>query len=472
MIKTAQIGQIRRPQVWQKNASRNFLILLLISIGHLPIGVLIYTAGPFAILHPVCVVAVGLYWALNTRYRLERVALAIAYLVGAEVLWRMAQVPVYWEFGKYGAALIAIVALVKRNHFGVPKAALGYFVLLLPACLMAFAENDLEETQVALSFNMTGPALLVVCCWFFSFAKFSVAELRQLLLAVIIPLFSVAFATLFFTVTAEEILFTGESNLSTSGGFGPNQVSAMLGLGVFVSFLCILVFQNSVRFVLYFAAAAAFFAAQSIMTFSRGGIYNALGAIVLVAIIQSRRPGVVATRLAPIAAIVIVFLVLVFPVLNQFTGGNLQDRFEDTGTTARADLIESDFRIFLEKPLFGVGVGEAPDYRKKFVYGAASHTEFSRLISEHGIFGVLAVVTLVAMAVSGVRRQTSILGQAVIAGAAAWSTLFMLNAGMRLAAPSFFWGLVFAVIVIRKQNSRAVRRQNPRVARLKPTLTG
>jgi hypothetical protein len=45
------------------------------------------------------------------------------------------------------------------------------------------------------------------------------------------PAVSIAALALFGILTNPDITFNTESNFATSGGFGPNQVSSMLGLG-------------------------------------------------------------------------------------------------------------------------------------------------------------------------------------------------------------------------------------------------
>ncbi|MCE7962958.1 MAG: hypothetical protein DYH05_10740 [Acidobacteria bacterium ACB1] len=154
------------------------------------------------------------------------------------------------------------------------------------------------------------------------------------------------------------------------------------------------------------------------------------------------------------------FFVLVFPYLNDFTGGGLQARFEDTQTTHRAEIVESDVDIFLEHPIFGVGVGSAYSERQEFLgFKAASHTEFSRLISEHGMFGLIAIFCLIAIVVTRFRRSRSRLGRAFVVGAAAWAALFMLNTGMRLAAPAAVFGMISITIATprRRRNVYAIR---------------
>lgn len=453
MTREDHISGMRLIQETEKRAASKFKKLVLLSLAHIPLGVLIYSGGSLSLLHPLAVFGVGLYWAAKPKYRLERVGLAIAYLVGAEVLWRMAQVPVFWEFGKYGSSVIAIVALISRRRYQIPKLPMIYFLLLIPAAFITFLQNDLASTQAILSTQMSGPFFLMIACWFFSHTEITQPQLRGLLLALSIPLLSVATATLFFAATKENIQFTGESNFATSGGFGPNQVSSMLGMGAFAALACLLLFQNSARYRIYFILTAIFFSAQSVLTFSRGGIYNAIGGVLVITLIELKRPTVVVRRLVPIAGLVIVFMVLVFPAMNRFTGGQLLERFEDTGTSSRTEIAETDAMIFWQNPIFGAGVGGAYELREAYLdRKAMSHTEFFRLLSEHGLFGLFALFILAAMIYSCLKRQRTLIGRAFVLGIATWSCLFMTNAGMRMAAPSLLLGLMFITITNRREN--------------------
>lgn len=444
----AQQRGLDRVRSLQSRMSREFKLTLLISLAHLPLGVLLYNAGPFAVLHPIAVFSTGMVWAFRRRFKLERVALAVGYLIGTEVLWRMAKVPVPWEFGKYGSAAIIFIALMNRRPFKIPQLPLIYIVALIPACIFPIIELNLSNARDIISFTLSGPLLLAMSCWFFANIKTTPLRLRQMMFAILIPLLSVACTTLFYTVTAEDIHFNTESNFATSGGFGPNQVSVMLGLGVFVATCCLVSFKLDAKFKILLGLSAVFFAAQSVLTFSRGGIYTAIGASLALVFFQFRNVAKGVKRLVPILLLAAVFFWFVFPALDNFTGGKLQERFDDTGTSNRAEIAQLDFEIFFEYPVLGAGVGLADEYRRRlYGYGAGSHTEFSRLISEHGTFGVAALFSLIAMAVINFKRQKSTFGRALVAGVSVWCVLFMINAGMRLAAPSYLWGLTFITIV-------------------------
>ena len=431
--------------------------MFLLFALHVPLGVLMYWFSALAILHPLTVIGLGMYWAMQKQEPIAKVAYVAAYMIGVEVLWRMAEAPVFWEFGKYGSALIMIAALVRRGVARVPSLPFFYLVLLIPACYVTFALNSWTDFRDRISFNMSGPICLFVCCWFFSQVHLTEAQLKKLILFIAIPLLSVAIATLFFTMTASDLQFNTESNPMTSGGFGPNQVSSMLGLGVFLTASALLLFRNDIKTTVFLVVLTLLFAAQSVLTFSRGGIYAAVGALMILAIFQARDFGQFIKRILPVIFVGVVFLLAVFPYLNNFTGGKLEERFESSDTTNRYSIMEMEIQMFAENPLFGVGVGEAISQRLQMSQQlAASHTEFTRLISEHGSLGVLAILSLVVASVLNMRKQTTRSGKALVAGSLVWAGLFLGNAGMRLAAPAFMWGLSFVLIVESASSRKAL----------------
>lgn len=454
------VANVRPAPDARSNAAREFKLLVLGTLLHVPLGILFYKSSLLGLLSAFVVFAYGMKFALQKQYKLEYVAYVVAYLVGVEVLWRMAGVPVFWEFGKYASSAIMAVALLKRKLTKKPALPLLYFVMLLPALLVTITVFDAVKARGVISFVFSGPLCLFVSCWFFSHLRLNQIQLRRMFLIMIVPIITIACAALLFTVTAENIEFNTESNAATSGGFGPNQVSSVLGLGVFAATTCFILFNNNSKYKLYLIAAMLLMAAQSVMTFSRGGMYNALGALIVVGFFQTQNLVKALKQILPIILLGALFVLLLFPVLNNFTGGKLLERFEEVDTTNRGTLVEADYQVFLENPL-GVGVGLSDLYRVKFSeIGAASHTEFSRILSEHGFFGVIALLCLFAMSVLNLKKQNSSLGRALVGGVVVWSILFMFNAGMRLAAPAIIWAISFVTIIQMNYPPR-LRREKP-----------
>ncbi|MEZ4824442.1 MAG: hypothetical protein R2942_19440 [Ignavibacteria bacterium] len=54
------------------------------------------------------------------------------------------------------------------------------------------------------------------------------------MLAMLYPIAAMSIFVYFRSGSLEEATFTTESNFQTSGGFGPNQVSTIFGLGILI----------------------------------------------------------------------------------------------------------------------------------------------------------------------------------------------------------------------------------------------
>src|SRR5699024_9430871 len=106
----------------------------------------------------------------------------------------------------------------------------------------------------------------------------------------------------------------------------------------------------------YFGISALFLAALSVMTFSRGGIYNAAGGILILTIFHFRNLATGIKRAIPVLVMAAVFALVIFPFLDSLTEGALEDRFEDTGTTNRWEIMQADLDVFFNEPIWGVGV--------------------------------------------------------------------------------------------------------------------
>jgi O-antigen ligase len=123
----------------------------------------------------------------------------------------------------------------------------------------------------------------------------------------------------------------------------------------------------------------------------------------------------------------------------------------------------ADIEIWRDNPLFGVGPGMAKGMRGLYYSRAgtnSAHTEFTRLLSEHGLLGVSALLLLLWMGARNLLRARTTKGKALVGSMMAWSCLYMLNAAMRLVAPAFTFGLMFATFSedFDPVNPRRVRR--------------
>ena len=420
----------------------------LFILAHLPLAYAAVHISYVSTLHAVATFAVGI-WCAAFGKRLMRVAYVGAYIVGSEVFWRMNHAHIFWEAGKYALVIIFVIAAWRARRQKSSPLPFIYFALLIPSIMITITNLDLSTARNAISFNLSGPLALAASVWFFSKIKITPSQFRGILLALIGATMAVAGRTMLWTMTAKAIDFGNRSNFTTSGGFGPNQVASILGLGALASFIYLMdrKVSPSLRFV--FFCTMTLYATQSALTLAREGVYEFALGMILYVILQSRdsRSGL---QFAVIG-IVVFFIAsrLLLPHLEHFTGGEFGARFDNTNPTGRGAIIMDDIQVWRDNPLFGIGPGRSMYYHENSMFenAEAAHTEFSRLLAEHGLLGLLALFVLAAMFISAIRKAQSRRARALTICLASYAFAFMAVAAMRIAAPSFIFGLATATFV-------------------------
>lgn len=440
-----RLSQQRAAHPTSLRALPETLVIPVLLVAHLLLGPLLVFAPVLTGLHVLSVLALGVWWAILSP-RTERVLYICAYITGAEVLWRMADSPLFWEFGKYAVIGLLLLTALRSNRLRGPVLPLIFFALLLPSTVLPLANLDSTELRKQVSFNLSGPLALAVCTWFFAQTALTGVLLRRMFLSLVLPIVSIGALTLTGILSAKELSFNNSSNFATSGGFGPNQVSAVLGFGALLIFLWLFDKEQSRGLKLTMIAVMLFLMAQSALTFSRGGLYAA-GASALVAayfLVRDRR-----TRLRLAVGLGVLLVVVNFallPVLDQFTGGALTKRFADTKLSGRDQIVLSDLQVFYDHMIFGVGPGQARQYREGH-NKAAAHTEFSRLLAEHGLFGLTALILMLVLALRHFLNAQTPEAKAAVAALTLWSFLCMASVAMRTVAPAFTFGLAAALML-------------------------
>jgi len=417
--------------------------LLVFVLCHVPLALAMYRSPSIASAHVATTVGIALVLALGPR--IDRVLFAVAYITGAEVLWRLTHAAVPWETGKYAVVITLLVAMTHMREVRWRLLPGLYLLLLLPSAILTFDDLPFNEARQYVSFNLSGPLSLAVAVWFASHVRVGVRSLRMTMMCLLGPIVGVAAITVVATFRSPDVTFGTQSNFDTSGGFGPNQVSAMLGLGAMVAFLQLIRrgVPWTVRVVML--GVLTLLAAQSALTFSRGGLYGAVGGIAVGMVILLRDARSRFTIVVGAVAVLAVANYLVFPRLEQFTSGALSQRFEELDTSNRRTILQEDLRIFRDHPVIGVGPGRARDYRD--VGPTAAHTEFSRELAEHGVLGLFAVIILCYLVYLRLRRSEPPAQKALAAAFITWAILFMTHSGMRLAAPGFIFSLAWVTPV-------------------------
>ncbi len=394
--------------------------------------------------HALLTFSLGVIWALSGQ-RVERVIYVAAYITGAEVLWRMTEANVYWEFGKYSVVAILLLSILRQRWSGPSPGPLAYFIFLLPSSLLTWFGLPLGEAREQVSFNLSGPLALMIGAWFFSQASLRREQFHSLLLSLMAPVVGIGAIALSSTITLPRPFFGLSSNILTSGGFGPNQVSAALGLGALGAFLFILLDTKASR-----GAKALLFMlmiillTQSALTFSRGGVYLALasGLVATFFLAQDRAH----RRTILVLGLLLVALLNYFllPLLDNLTQGQFLLRFTDLDPTGRDQIAIADLLIWREHFWFGVGPGLSNPLHQILFRSSAAHTEYTRALSEHGIMGLLSLLIFFAIGIRAFFRSKPNRDRAIVASLLIWTLFYLTGNAMRLVAPAFLYGLALS----------------------------
>lgn len=444
---------------------------------HVPLGFLMYEWPNVGLLHAAVVMVGGLAWVAKER-KPERAAYVCAYIVGAEVLWRMTKTPVFWEFGKYAAIFVFLFALLRYSLLKIPILPMLYFALLLPSLLLAVGALGFTESRMLVSFNLSGPLAIMISAIYMSQLRLTREQQQRILFVIVGPLCGVVTVVVYNIWTRTAIVFRNASNFETSGGFGPNQVSAILGLGALITYIYLISHKSSfgVRFLC--VGLIFLFATLSALTFSRTGLFFAGCSGLLFSILQFRNNRDRLKFLMVAVLLVSGAYYVIIPRLNNFTSGAIARRFEQRSTTGRDVMLMADLGVWWDHPFFGVGPGMARPFYDRVLglgYSIPAHTEFSRMLSEHGMLGLASLLLLLFMAVNNFRLAGDRQDKALLIGLLVWSFLYMSANAMRLMAPAFIYGMTFARVLSESSSNPRVYRaifdnyRNQRLTGLRPS---
>jgi hypothetical protein len=322
-------------------------------------------------------------------------------------------------------------------------------------------EYDIKN---AIMFNLSGPFCLGISAMYCIEKEIPIQRFIDILFAIGLPIVTTAVYLFLFTPNIRDVVTNTGSNFATSGGFGPNQVATVLGLGIFVFFVQILFKSNNKFLIIVNTVLLALIAYRGIITFSRGGIITALIISLILVFMLSYTINKNGKRKLILTMITgFFFLGGVWIYSSMQTGGLIENRYRNEDAmgrekesllTGRENLIESELTMFYENPAFGVGVGRNKEVRQEDTgITSASHNEFSRILAEHGSFGIfgLFILIVVPLAMFNISKENIF----VLSFFVFW-ILTISHAAMRIAAPAFVYAL--SLIKVRFDENTSLRR--------------
>jgi hypothetical protein len=388
---------------------------------------------------------------------------ACAYFVGAEVLFRMTKGGIAYEASKYLVILFVLMGMFFKGVKGQGYPYFLYLILLVPAIFTASINLRFDANfRTNLAFVLSGPVCLGLASLFFYDRSVKNKDLIQMLNYLSLPIITMTFYLFFYNPSVRDTIKDTASNFSTSGGFGPNQVATILGLGMFAFTVRLLLKSPSIGLKIFNIIILILISYRAVVTFSRGGVLAAIITILaFVVIVYARARPALKNKLIGSSALFITALIITWVISSTTTMGLIDKRYANQDslgrekadlTTGRVELLMNELDGFIENPFLGIGASNTK-YRRDNGEMIVSHNEISRTLSEHGFLGIIVLLILIFTPLSfRSRNKKNIYFYAFMA----FWFLTINHSAMRLAGPAFFYALALINI---KNEKRPLHRK-------------
>ena len=439
----------------------NFTYISLVGL-HIVIGFLIYLNKDIAKIYFIVAVAFFLFRIINIQTELKtyEILKACAYFVGAEVLFRMTRGAISYEAGKYLVIFFALLGMIYKGISGKGYSYFIYLMLLVPSIFVASTTLSFDANfRTNIAFVLSGPVCLGIAALFCYDKKVTIKQLNNVLLIMVLPIIANTTYIFFYTPSIKDTIANTSSNFAASGGFGPNQVSITLGLGMFIMVTLFFTQSNSLKLKILNLLLLAVISYRAVLTFSRGGVITAILTILAFLFFYYKGSSVIKKN-SILTQFIVLFgcLLMTWAFTSSQTDGYIDLRYankdhfgnsKDDVTTGRGDLFLYELKGFISNPFFGIGSSRAKDQRIELEgQGNISHSEIGRLFGEHGILGIVVLLILVFKPLFF--RSLNKKNYYFYAFLGFWFATVN-HASMRIAAPSFIYALALLNVTHEKR---------------------
>jgi hypothetical protein len=430
-----------------KKEEQTYLYLVLL---HVVVGIAVYVLPFTAKLYGYSIFILGIYFVIKTQNRNHQALMVAAYITGSEVLLRMTNGNISYEFSKYGVMIFLFIGMY---YSGLSKGATPYWLfllLLIPSIVISTFVLDFDTNiRKTIAFNISGPVCLALASLYTYRRKIALEQVNNILLSLGLPIISCMVYLTLYTPNIRDVITSTQSNFETSGGYGPNQVATILGLGMFIFFSRIILESKSKFLLVINLIVALNITYRGMLTFSRGGMITGFMMIVLLLLFlyfKSNYRGRV--KLNYIIVLSVLAMMTTWGYTSFQTGGLIDKRYanqdargrlKENQLTGRGDIAQNEINIFLKNPIFGVGVGKGVEVRAEETGSKVlSHDEITRMLAEHGTLGILGLLILFVTPL--VLYLENKFNMFLLCFVAFWF-LTINHAAMRTAAPAFVYSL-------------------------------
>jgi hypothetical protein len=438
-----------------KNNLSSYPLLLVL---HVVIAMAIFAVPFLSKIYALLIPIVGFVYVYSTKNKNNEVLIVAAYMVGVEVFLRMTGGNFNNEFVKVNVIFFMFLGMIYSN-FSINAFVYCLFLLLLiPGILVTSSNADFTaDVKKLLVFNLSGPVCLAISAIYMYKRKILFSGLQDVVVAMGLPIISTAVYLFLYNPNVRDVVTGTQSNFETSGGFGPNQVSTVLGLGMFVFFTQLILFSKSKKHMILNGFLLLFISYRAIVTFSRGGVITGIVMIICLLFLLyyfSNAKGR--------GKFILVFIVIalmsggIWTYSSLQTSGLINKRYANQDATGRTkkdrlggreEIMDTELKLFMDNPVTGVGAGMGKVLRKEsFGMEVASHNEISRMLSEHGLFGIFGLLILfIAPFILYINNRQHLY---FLSFYFFW-LLTINHAAMRTAAPAFVYALSLLLVQVK-----------------------
>jgi len=438
-----------------KNTKFSYSFLLIVhAVIALAVFVLPFLSKLYAFLIPI----IGFFIVYRSKNANNEVLYVAAYLVGVEVFLRMTGGNFNNEFVKVNVIFFMLLGMIYSNFSTNAFLYWFFLILLIPGILItSTAFNPTIDIKKSLVFNLSGPICLAISSIYMFKRRILFSDLQNVLVAMALPIVSTTVYLFLFNPSVRDVVTGTQSNFETSGGFGPNQVSTALGLGMFIFFTQLVLFSKSKIAIILNGTLLLFLTYRGIVTFSRGGVITAVAMIICLLFLLYRFSNAKGKSKFVLVFILTGLMAVGVWTYSSFqTRGLIEKRYANQDARGREkkdrlggreQIMNEEITLFLENPILGVGAGMGKQIRKEtFGEEAASHNEITRMLSEHGLFGIFGLlilgITPFVLYINN-RQHLYFLSFFVF-----W-LLTINHAAMRTAAPAFVYALSLLLVQVK-----------------------
>ena len=446
---------------------------------HLGIGIVVSQVRDLSLIYLLAIVAYFTFKIIIGTYKTYHALGGAAYIASAEVFLRMTGGMPFWELGKYLVIFFILLGMFYEGFKLKAWPILIFLALLLPGVVVTYLNFDYfeESYRKTILFNLSGPLSLFATALFCYQKQIKFETLLKLVDLMILPIIAMVVYIILYAPPMEQIVFTTESNAAASGGYSGNQVSTILGLGIFLTYVRFLIPYKNNLLNLINIGFLGIFAYRCLLTFSRGGFITALVMMVVFTVLFINWAPLAKKAKATIKLIGLgVGGFLLWGVVVAVTGGLIANRYAGENalgekqdiTTGRGEIISEELEAFMQDPFFGVGVGMGKFFRYELDgEEAASHNEVARMLAEHGILGILALLILLSVPIFFLLSKNRNL---LMLPCVAFWFLTINHSAMRVALPGFMYGFALLTITYASKKKKKIRTKTTSLPR-QPTLT-